>query len=168
VHHWYKWYKYQLNATVTIYWYSDHLNMSRAIILPIFRSTRLCVTACGIMHPRCCQPAAWKRRDSASRPPGGIIPVHYTTSCNTQPSAPEDESDHRPKHVELIGIINKPLLLHLVGVYIIYTRTRFGSDLRRCSRKLNILIVRNLKRMALSKILNNDNLRVILGLTCCI
>jgi len=24
------------------------------------------------------------------------------------------------KHVELIGIINKPLLLHLVGVYIIY------------------------------------------------
>ena len=31
--------------------------MFRAIILPIFRSTRLCVTACGIMHPRCCQPA---------------------------------------------------------------------------------------------------------------
>jgi hypothetical protein len=29
-------------------------------------------------------------------------------------------SDHRPKHVELIGIINKPLLLHLVGVYVIY------------------------------------------------
>ena len=32
----------------------------------------------------------------------------------------EDEWDQRPKHVELIGIINKPLLLHLVGVYIIY------------------------------------------------
>jgi len=46
--------------------------------------------------------------------------VHYTTSCNTQSSAPEDERDHRPKHVELIGIINKPLQLHLVGVYIIY------------------------------------------------
>jgi len=27
--------------------------------------------------------------------------VHYTTSCNTQSSAPEDERDHRPKHVEL-------------------------------------------------------------------
>ena len=27
--------------------------MFRAIILPIFRSTRLCVTACGTMHPRC-------------------------------------------------------------------------------------------------------------------
>jgi hypothetical protein len=46
--------------------------------------------------------------------------VHYTTSCNTQSSAPEDGRDNRPKHVELIGIINKPLLLHLFGVYIIY------------------------------------------------
>jgi len=25
------------------------------LITPIFRSTRLCVTACGIMHPRCCR-----------------------------------------------------------------------------------------------------------------
>jgi hypothetical protein len=46
--------------------------------------------------------------------------VHYTTSCNTQSSAPEDGRDHRPKHVEMIGIINKPLLLHLVGICIIY------------------------------------------------
>ena len=37
------------------------------------------------------------------------------TSCNTQSSAPEDGRDHRPKHVELIGIINKPLLLHPVA-----------------------------------------------------
>ena len=29
--------------------------MFRAINLPIFRSTRLCVTACGIMYPRCCR-----------------------------------------------------------------------------------------------------------------
>jgi len=29
--------------------------MFRAIILPIFRSTRLCVTTCGITHPRCCR-----------------------------------------------------------------------------------------------------------------
>ena len=28
--------------------------------------------------------------------------------------APEDGRNYRPKHVELIGIINKPLLLHLV------------------------------------------------------
>jgi len=30
-----------------------------------------------------------------------------------------------PKHVELTGIINKPLLLHLVGVYIIYISLYF-------------------------------------------
>ena len=46
--------------------------------------------------------------------------VHYTTNCNTQSSAPEDGRCHRPKYVELIGIINKPLLLHLVGVSIFY------------------------------------------------
>ena len=46
--------------------------------------------------------------------------MHYTTSCNTRSSAPEDGRDNRPKHVELIGIINKTLLLHLVGVFIIY------------------------------------------------
>ena len=41
--------------------------------------------------------------------------VHYTTSCNTQSSVPEDGRNHRPKRVELIGIIDKPLLLHLVS-----------------------------------------------------
>ena len=46
--------------------------------------------------------------------------MHYTTSCNTQSSAREDGSDYRPKHVELIGIINKPLFLHLVGVCMNY------------------------------------------------
>ena len=45
--------------------------------------------------------------------------LRVTTNCNTQSSAPEDGRDKRPKHVELIGI-NKPLLLHLVGVYIVY------------------------------------------------
>jgi len=45
--------------------------------------------------------------------------VHYTTSCNTQFRAPEDGRDHRPKHVEMVGIFNKRLLLHLVGVNIV-------------------------------------------------
>jgi len=40
--------------------------------------------------------------------------------CNTQSSAPEDGQNNCPKHIELIGIIDKPLLLHLVGVDIIY------------------------------------------------
>ena len=69
--------------------------MFRAIILLIFRSTRVCVTACGIMH--------------------------YNTSCNTQSSAPQDGQNNFPKDVELTGIINKPLLLHLVGcLYYLY------------------------------------------------
>ena len=46
---------------------------------------------------------------------------HYTTSCNTQSSAPEDGPYHRPKHIQLTGIINMPLLLHLVGcLYYLY------------------------------------------------
>ena len=44
-----------------------------------------------------------------------VSSVHYTTSCNTQCGAPEDGRNYRPKHVGLIGIINKPLLLYLVG-----------------------------------------------------
>ena len=47
--------------------------------------------------------------------------VHYTTSYNTQSSAPDDGQNNFPKHVELTGIINKPLLLHLVGcLYCLY------------------------------------------------
>ena len=41
----------QLDATVTDYYNSSELNMFQAIILPIFRSTRLCVTAFGIIYP---------------------------------------------------------------------------------------------------------------------
>ena len=76
-----------------------------AIILPIFRSTRLCVNSlwynAPMMLPASGRPAtSW---------------VHYITSCNTQSSAPEDGQNNFPKHFELTGIINKPLLLHPVG-----------------------------------------------------
>ena len=47
--------------------------------------------------------------------------VHYTTSCKTQSSAPEDGQNNCPKHAELTRIINIPLLLHLVGcLYYLY------------------------------------------------
>ena len=47
--------------------------------------------------------------------------VHYTTNCNRQSSAPEDGQNNFPKNVELTGIINKPLLLHLVDwLYYLY------------------------------------------------
>jgi len=39
----------------------------------------------------------------------------HTTSCNTHSRAPEDGQSNCTKHVELTGIINKPLLLLLVG-----------------------------------------------------
>ena len=42
---------------------------------------------------------------------GRIIPQAVTHSF----SAPEDGQNNCPKHAELTGIINKPLLLHLVG-----------------------------------------------------
>jgi hypothetical protein len=38
-----------------------------------------------------------------------------TTSCIAQSNAPEDGPNNCPKYVELIIIINKQLLLHLVG-----------------------------------------------------
>ena len=54
--------------------------------------------------------------------------VHYTTSCNTQSSVPEDGQNNCPKHVELNGIINKPLFLHLVGcLYYLYFITFFET-----------------------------------------
>jgi len=65
---------------------------------------------------------AWKRRKSVPPLPGytpATSWVHYTISCNTQSSAPEDGQNNCPKHGELIGITNKPLLLHLVG-YLYY------------------------------------------------
>ena len=47
--------------------------------------------------------------------------VHYATGCNTQTSAPQDWQNNCLKHVELTGIINKPLLLRPVGcLYYLY------------------------------------------------
>ena len=57
--------------------------------------------ACGITHRR-------------MLPTGSIVGALYY-KLKTQSSAPEDERNYRPKHVELIGIFNKQLLLHLVG-----------------------------------------------------
>ena len=73
--------------------------MFRAIISPIFNSG-------GTSLPGYRPATSW---------------VLCTTNCNTQSSAPEDGLNYRQKHVELIGIINKPLLLHLVGcLYCLY------------------------------------------------
>jgi len=52
---------------------------------------------------------------SASKLRAKNLVGHYTTSGNTQSNATDDVQNNFPKHVELTGIINKPLLLHLFG-----------------------------------------------------
>ena len=47
--------------------------MFRAMISLIFRSTRLCVTACGILHPRCCRPVLFKATGRTT----SWVPVEY-------------------------------------------------------------------------------------------
>ena len=82
--------------------------MFRAIILPIFRSTRLCYSL-WYNKPRMLPATVRQHR-------GCII-----SQAVTQSSAPEDGQNNCPKHVELGEIINKPLLLHLVGcLYYLY------------------------------------------------
>ena len=76
---------------------SSQLNKFRAIIFPIFRSIRLCYSL-------------WYNAPT-------MLPTgrQHHGCCNTQSNAPEDGKNNCPKHVELTVIINKPLLLHLVG-----------------------------------------------------
>ena len=66
--------------------------------------------------------------------------VHYTTICNTQSSVPENVQNNFPKHVELTGIINNPLLLHLVGcLYYLYFITFFLDLLNNLNLTLIVL-----------------------------
>ena len=80
------------------------------IILPIFRSTRLCVTACGIMYPRCCRTVAVRQHH------GYIIPQTVTHSLVLL----------RMGKIIVRNTLswldfNKPLLLHLFGcLYYLY------------------------------------------------
>ena len=92
--------------------------MFRVIISPILSSTRLVFRACGIRR-----------------------------SCKHRSSAPEDGRNYRPKHVELIEITNKLLLLHLLGCLYYYisdarshkhqSKTLFVNSWRGVYRKLN-------------------------------
>ena len=85
-------------------------------------------TACGMMHRRCCLLVTWSPADNIA---GALY-----HKLQTQSSVPEDGRIYRPKHAELIEIINKLLLLHLVGVYIIvsvmhgYTNVKFEVSVR--------------------------------------
>ena len=73
----------------------NQLNMFRAIVSAIFRS------------------------DAAAYQPAASSVFLYQKLLKTQSSVPEDGRNYRPKHVELIEIINKLSLLHPVG-YLYY------------------------------------------------
>ena len=63
--------------------------------------------------------------------------VHYATSCNTQCSVPEDGKNNCPKHVELTGIINKSLWLHLVGCLYYFYQWRMVKQISDRKHKLD-------------------------------
>ena len=60
-------------------------------------------------------PAGSLEASASGLPVGNIVGALYLQEHYTQSSAPEDGQNNFPKHAEMIGIINKPLLLHLVG-----------------------------------------------------
>ena len=82
------------------------------------------------------QTSHWEVSSSNRRPvAGNIVGALY----HTQSSAPEDEQNNCPKHVELTGIINKPLFLHLVGcLYYLYFIIFFWDLLK----SLNLFLYR--------------------------
>jgi len=57
-------------------------------------------------------------------PAGSMVGALYQ-KLYTQSSAPEARRNYRPKHVEMIEIINKLLLLHLVGCLYYYIGKNF-------------------------------------------
>ena len=52
--------------------------------------------------------------------------LHYTTGCNTQSSIPEDGRNHRPKHDELIEIVNKPLIVASSWLSVLFVSMMHG------------------------------------------
>jgi len=84
--------------------------MFRVIISPILRSTRLClqfVAKCTI------DAADWWHEWCGNVPQSHLI--HVTSRQQFWCIIPEDGRNYRPKHVELIEITNKLLMLHIVG-----------------------------------------------------
>ena len=62
-------------------------------------------TACGLTHRRSCL--------LVTRSPANNFYGALNHKLQTQSSAPEDGRNYHPKHVELIQITNKLLMLHL-------------------------------------------------------
>jgi len=98
--------------------------MFRALVSPILKSTRLrfysfwykaptMLQVRNLQHRRCFLPEAVK----------------------TQSSAPEDVRNYRPNRVELIEVINKLSLLHLVGCLYYYVNDARSRKHKKSYRK---------------------------------
>ena len=95
--------------------YSQPILLPAGVMDEMERSSISSMTYLHDIHP-------WHTsHEFAGRRPATSWGVHYTSSCNTQSSPPEDGQNNFSKHVELTGIINKPLLLRLFGcLYYLY------------------------------------------------
>ena len=72
----------QLDATITIYWYSNQLNMFRAIFAHP-QERKAVFAACGIMHPICCRPVVWNAKAfKCLRVPDQWCTVKQTSNMN--------------------------------------------------------------------------------------
>jgi len=83
----------------------------------MFYCVRMFRSLVTIIRPFC---ASIFRLDLVTSPdhPPATYWVQHTISCITQSNAPEDEQNCCPKHVELIWIKNKPLLLYIVALFL--------------------------------------------------
>ena len=79
----------------------NQLNIFRAVVSSILRNTRLCLQPAGDMSPAGCVVGA----------------LH--DKLQTQSSAPEYGRNYRPKHVELIEIINKTVTVASSWLFIL-------------------------------------------------
>ena len=101
----------QLDATITIYWYSSQLNIFGQFFThpqvrkTVFYSLLYNAPKCTRTHSQCLRVQGYRPATTW---------VHYTTSCKTQSCAPEDGQKIARKCWAAWNI-NKLLLLHLVG-----------------------------------------------------
>jgi hypothetical protein len=59
--------------------------------------------------------------------------VHYTRNCITQSNAPEDGQNNCPKHVEIIGIINKVIVASSWLYSLVFTGLNKTGSRKECS-----------------------------------
>ena len=67
--------------------------------------------------------------------------MHYTTSCNTQSSAPEDGQNNCPKHVALTGLVGcLTMMVKQISDNEIYLLTKYiKSVLWRVAKRLSYI-----------------------------